>query len=807
VENLRWFDNLHPTAREATPYEERSSVGDRAFYLRRIAQKGYPTLPGSIVSAQILSDFWQSQTWQEPLFAELLSSSLSLNVEDTSQLQAISSTIRQAIISAELPPGWVSDLAELAAGWSVNSLIFHPSLSVPDRVGKDTQVRLSQLLDSQIASLCPDALALALKRVWAQLFRARSLFCWQRYGIALSEIRLAVLVQPLENAIASGSLEAHPTGFEIRATSGHGLFLTQGEVIPEIYQVCPHKGEVRVRRSGFPPRTYDLGTISESEQDERWALPNTSLTALIRLAKSLRVDFGLNFQLEWMLLTAASWNPDELASDSSIYTIGVHPLEHNAIQIPFVLKLPESGEANDSALSCDRAATPVESRSQPLTGLAASGGIAIAQAQTLAELYHSGIQVPSPYILVAEKLEPDVFHLLKTAVGLVTERGGLTSHAAILARELGIPAVVGVADATQRIQSGEWLHLDGDRGTVHFTQASPDSDRLLPVLQTSSPTVKNLATQLWVNLSQTHLIDRVAAFPVDGVGLIRSELMAIEVLEEQTFDWWLQAKQQEEFVDRLANSLEKFTRAFAPRPIFYRTFDGGIKGRKIDSVLGVRGTSSYQIDPTLFDLELSAMARVRQSGGSNLHLLLPFVRTVEEFSFCRQRVEKLGLTYSPSFQLWIVAEVPSAIFLLPDYVRAGVQGIAIGSNDLTQLILAADREATPMEYRANYQITEPLDARHPAVMRAIQKLIKTSRAEGIPCSICGDAPTRYPELIDALVRWGITAISVSPDAVEFTARAIDRAEKRLLLDAARHSLADSESLSTSESPRKGTDGL
>jgi pyruvate, water dikinase len=141
--------------------------------------------------------------------------------------------------------------------------------------------------------------------------------------------------------------------------------------------------------------------------------------------------------------------------------------------------------------------------------------------------------------------------------------------------------------------------------------------------------------------------------------------------------------------------------------------------------------------------------------------------------------------------------VPSAIFLLSDYIQAGVQGIAIGSNDLTQLILAADRAATPSKHQ---QIIEPLDARHPAVMRAIQQLIETARTEGIPCSICGDAPTRSPELIDALVRWGITAISVSPDAVEFAARSIARSEKRLLLETARHSLADAERLQTPKFP-------
>ncbi|MGB3558343.1 MAG: putative PEP-binding protein [Geitlerinemataceae cyanobacterium] len=796
MKNLRWLDRIHPAVGETTSEESRSNAGDRAFYLSCIAQKGYPTLPGLVVSAQMLCDFLQGQTWQEPPFAQWLFSSEPLNVEDPSQLQTISSTIRQAIVSAELPSAWITALAEATSGWAVNSAIFCPSLSIPDRVGKDTQAHLSQLLNSHRAIVRPDDLALALKRVWAELFRARSLFGWQRYGIELWEIRLAVLVQPLEKAIASGSLEAHPSRIEIQATSGWGLFLSGGEVIPEIYQVCPQTGEVRVRRQGFSTQMYDLGETSvplpedrpgEEKSDRQWALSDRSLTSLIRLAKSLMVDFRSNFQLEWMLLAATPWNPDELASELLLYVIQVHPLDADVTETPM--------KSNNCDLS-DRAAHPPQDRSSVMTGLAASGGVAIAPARTLAQLYQNGSPTPSPYILVAAQLDPDVFGFLQAAAGLVTERGGLTTHAAIFARELGIPAVVGVANATKRIQGGEWLHLDGDRGEVHFTDFPPSSAQSPPVPQALFPTPQNLATQLWVNLSQTSLLDRIATFPVDGVGLIRSELIANEVLDGQTFDEWIQAKRQEEYLARLATTLEKFARAFAPRPVFYRTFDGGILGRKADSALGVRGTWSYQLDPTLFDLELSAIARVRQQGCTNLHLILPFVRTVEEFNFCRRRVEQVGLnvglTGSSSFQLWIMAEVPSAIFLLPDYIRAGVQGIAIGSNDLTQLILAAERDATPMEYRDDRRITEPLDARHPAVMRAIQQLIATARAEGIPCSICGDAPTRYPEPIDALVRWGITAISVSPDAVEFAARSIARAEKRLLLDAARRSLADSQ---------------
>jgi pyruvate,water dikinase len=197
----------------------------------------------------------------------------------------------------------------------------------------------------------------------------------------------------------------------------------------------------------------------------------------------------------------------------------------------------------------------------------------------------------------------------------------------------------------------------------------------------------------------------------------------------------------------------------------------------VNPVLGLHGTRRYLIDPTYFDLELDALAQVYSQGYTNVQLILPFVRSVEEFTFCRTRVQQAGLADHPNFQLWIMAEVPSVLFLLPDYVKAGVQGISIGTNDLTQLLLAVDRDREPLG--------SALDAGHPAVRRAIEQLIETARTLGIPCSICGQAPAQYPDLIDSLVAWGITSISVDINDVKPTYTAIARAEQRLILEAAR----------------------
>lgn len=305
-------------------------------------------------------------------------------------------------------------------------------------------------------------------------------------------------------------------------------------------------------------------------------------------------------------------------------------------------------------------------------------------------------------------------------------------------------------------------------------------------------TLPLIATQLWVNLSQPEALARALTMPVDGIGLLRSEFMLLEVLERQHPLVWLQQGRREELIERMADCLTQFVSAFQPRPVWYRSLD--FRAHELQSLvgaptaighpmLGMRGTFSYQQDVSWFDLELAAVQRVCQAGYQNLHLLLPFVRTVEEFIFCRQRLEQIGLTQQRSLQLWIMAEVPSVLFLLPEYVRAGVQGIAIGTNDLIQLLLGVDRD--------HPQLAAAFNERHPVVMQAIAHLIQQAQQLGIPCSICGHAPAQSPELIDALIAGGITAISVDVNAVASTYRAIARAEQRLLLRASQDQLSKS----------------
>lgn len=800
MQNLYWLNQIQPS--------DRDTVGDKAFYLSDLMQRGYPVAMGFVVTPQTFWDFLSEIDWLEPLFADLPNSSLYFNADNPQQLQAIAQRIRHQIVSAKLPDTLISTLESAVQQLDAKALIFRPSLT-------NTSIKTSGLLESQVVWTDSEAIATGLKRAWAELFRAKSLFYWQRCGQSLQKLAPTVLVQPLRNAIASGSIVADGgTVWEIQASWGLGMSLIWGEAIPDCYQVQPETRNIQSQQLGHKNIAYNLahdrvdgGTqqnshfilrrdreasatgasfvisgaasplqaraLSEVEQNQ-YALDRPYLEGLMDMAEKAKADLGCSLVMEWTLCQLASNSEPQLYVTQVSLLNGQH----------------RKGDREGEKLS---PSSPI-----CLRGLAAAAGTAIATAQVITNPNPRLSNFLAGGILVASEISPEWLPWLKLAAGVISERGGMTGHGAILARELGIPAVVGVADATHAIKTGDSLLIDGNKGEVYlmsetninnstsgkayiaedkYAQLSNATAQSLSIegITDCSSTLNHplpIATKLYVNVSQIASIERIKNLSVDGIGLLRSELMALEALDYQHPRVWLHSGRQSEFVERMAHHLALFAAALAPRPVFYRSLDLRESG--------VEGSFSYVLDPGLFDLELTVIERVYQLGYRNVNLILPFVRSVEDFSFCRNRLETLWGRLHPDFQLWIMAEVPSVLFLLPDYVKAGVQGIAIGTNDLTQLLLGVDRDSEQMA-----SIFNPC---HPAAIRAIQQLIEMANTAGIPCSICGDAPALYPEMIDSLIRWGITSISVNVEAVERTGIAIARAEQRLILQAARQRL-------------------
>ncbi len=849
MDNLYWFAGIQPS--------DYYLVGNTALYLSQLLQQDYPVIPGFVVPGKAFWEFIENLGSSEPLLADLPHSSLHVNVDNPRQLQLVSQQIRQGISASTLPPLWNSALLSATQIMAGAAIILQPSLALPLKQlpieilqvkNLANNLQYAGLLDSYICLGKPESLTVALKRVWAELFRARSLFYWQRVGIGLHQLNLAVTVQPIYDAIASGTIQADGERLLIKATWGLGFAIAKGEVLPDSYQINVKTGKVITSQLGNKTIAYRLSSQLDSsgniipqkierlaensieaypvseEQQKQYALDDKYLKQLIDLCQRLSDELTPIFSLDWNICqTPTNSEPQLYITQFSPQPNGQSKIGENISDISLLSSDLESATQN-SKRTASRFANKTKNSNPTaklVRGIAAATGKVTALAQVIIGNPQNLENIPPGRILVAQTISPNWLPWLKKAAGVVTEESGMTSHGAILAREIGIPAVVSAAGVTQLFQSGELLLVDGNRGEVKgVEQRMPyreeeergrrkelEEGSISPLYSLSQLPI---ATELLVNLSQPQSLKRIEGLPVDGVGLLRSELMILDALENLHPTEWLRQGRKDELVSRLAQLIIPFAAAFMPRKVLYRSLDlpesgviavsgDSLSGQKslatteayelprrsspsTSQVLSHRGTRHYLSDPASFDVELAALGEVYARGYSNVQLMLPFVRTVEEFVFCRRRVENSGLMDHPDFRLWIMAEVPSVLFLLPDYVKAGVQGISIGTNDLTQLLLAVERDSTESGYTAN--------GCHPAVMGAIKQLIAMARDAGIPCSICGEAPAQYPELIDSLVRWGISSISVDVNNVENTYIAIARAEKRLLLEAARERMGN-----------------
>ncbi|MGE0541152.1 MAG: putative PEP-binding protein [Dehalococcoidia bacterium] len=389
-------------------------------------------------------------------------------------------------------------------------------------------------------------------------------------------------------------------------------------------------------------------------------------------------------------------------------------------------------------------------------------------------------------VLVAPMTLPDWVPLMRRAAAIVTDSGGMTSHAAIVSREMGVPCIVGTRKATTILTDGMVVTVDAAAGVVLEGRVeSPPEERPARASPLRAGAARIVtATKLMVNLGEPDMAAEVAAQPVEGVGLLRAEFMLLSAFQGVHPRRLIEQGRSAEFVERMVEQLRNFAQAFAPRPVIYRSTDfrtnefRGLEGGDVyepheeNPMIGLRGAYRYVRDPALFRLELDVLKRVRESL-SNLHLMIPFVRTGSELRACAALVKESGLMEQRDFQLWVMAEVPSIVHWLEEYTKLGVHGVSIGSNDLTQLVLGVDRD--------NESLAPLFDERDRAILATIRAIIAECRRLGLHSSICGQAPSVYPEYAETLVRMGIDSISVNADAIDQARYHIASAEQRILL--------------------------
>ena len=707
-----------------------------------------------------------------------------LPVDDPAALQRRSQQLRDALLAVTLPDELVREidaayrrLAASTPGTGDPLVAVRSSATAEDTA----EYSFAGMFESVLGVKGRDALIQAIKRCWASTFGARAVYYRVTRGMP-AEMPVAVVVQRMVASEKSGVMfTADPATGEashvvIEAAWGLGEVVVGGQVTPDRYIVDKYGAGVVQREiankefllEALPAGGTQRVELAHDARATQAVLTDMELATLSALALASELHYAAPQDMEFAV------------ADGIIYITQTRP----------ITTLPRARAATPgptpTAAPSGKPAAPEPVREPLLRGLGASPGTATGRVRVLLSVDASS-QLQPGEVLVAAMTSPDWVPLMRRAAAIVTDAGGMTSHAAIVSRELGIPCVVGTRTGTKTLKDGVQVTVNGRDGTVLAGAVPVVAPLARPTTAASRSAAPVTATRIYVNLAEPDRAEEIAARDVDGAGLLRAEFMMLSALEGAHPRELLARGEGDAFVRRMTDGLRTFAAAFAPRPVIYRAMDfrtnefRGLAGGKkhepqeANPMIGYRGCFRYTREPDLFALELRAIADVRREL-PNLHLMLPFVRTGWEMQACRALIDKSPLADSRGLELWVMAEVPSVIAWLGEYVRMGVTGVSIGSNDLTQLMLGVDRDSA--------QLAPHYDERDRAVMHAIHAIIARAHRSGITASICGQAPSVYPEVVAQLVRWGIDSISVNPDAIERTRRYTAMAEQRVLLDAA-----------------------
>jgi pyruvate,water dikinase len=735
-------------------------AGGKGANLGELTRAGQPVPPGFVIGAPAYAALRDSHRLRESL-GELLDG---LDVEDTRALQSAAARARELIASAEPSAELVGQIAEgyaaLCGEDSDAPVAVRSSATAEDTA----EASFAGMNETYLNVRGREALIDAVRNCWASLFGARTIYYRARRGFDQAGMDIAVVVQrQIDSTRAGVMFTVDPVGGDaglavIEGSFGLGESVVSGQVSPDRFVVDKQAHSI-VLREIHPKRIVIEpdgagGTVTRELDPEAAMRPALSDAEVLVLA-----DHAVQIEAHYQSPQDTEWAFD---ADSKLWMLQSRP----------ITTLPGEAAARAGAAQIAPGGEVL------LEGRAAAPGVACGPARIVKEIDQAA-RLQDGEVLVAPMTAPDWAPAMRRAAAIVTDTGGMTSHAAIVSRELGIPCVVGTGDGTSVLRDDMIVTVDGGRGQVLAgdqleragAAARPDEDL------SDLPATRTLVL---VNMSEPSRAAAAATLPVDGVGLLRAELMVLEALGGDHPRLLLEEGRTEEFIARMADGLKAFADAFGERPVTYRTIDfrtnefSGLRGgdrfepREANPMIGYRGALRYTREPDLFNIELEAVKRVWAAGHRNLHLMLPFVRTEGELRTCRDLVAGSGLLDESGFELWIMAEVPSVLFNLERYAALGVAGISVGSNDLTQLLLGADRDSE--------LLADVFDERDPAVVAYLEQLIPRARELGLRTSICGQAPSVHPEYAELLVRAGIDAISVNIDAVGRARRLIAAAE-------------------------------
>ncbi len=769
-----WFDEIG--------MEDVPSVGGKSASLGEMTRRtGVPVPYGFATTAEAFRHYLLENQIDKKL-PEILKEIKDPN--DTKTLQIVGAKIRKMIATAEMPDDLEKEIVNAYETLAKKVGDKNPFVAVR------SSATAEDLPDASFAGQQETYLNVhtakevveKVKECYSSLYTDRAIFYRIQKGFDHMSVALSAAIQLMVYSKASGVIftldvsNGDRSVVLVEAGYGLGEFIVQGTITPDEYLV--RKSDLNIVKKNVPRKTIQLvriptgGTEKRSvpqEIQDKQVLTDEQIVELAKYAIAIEQHYKKPMDIEWAL--------DERTNKL------------------FILQArPETVWASKKEEKIEEKMVTTTERKVLVQGLPASPGLAVGKVHIIPTVDRIN-EFEKGEILVTEMTAPDWVPAMRKAAAIVTNSGGMTCHAAIVSRELGIPCIVGTISrgkpATEAISDGTMVTVDAKLGVVYEGVLEEATKKEPPTLATAAVAEPYIVTgtKVYVNLGEPEIADRVAALPADGVGLLRQEFVWTSEIGEHPL-YLIETGHPEKVIDGLAEAFRKICAAFYPRPVVmrfsdfksseYRDLKGGDKFEPVEpsALMGWRGASRYY-DPKYveaFRLEVKAVKKVRDEFGlKNLHVMIPFCRRVEEMERINKIFEEEGLKRGPDFKVWLMAEIPSNC-LVADKFNKYVDGYSIGSNDLTMTILGCDRD--------NETVAHLFDERDLAVKRAIRLLIKLAHRDGKTVSICGQAPSVYPEFTEFLIKSGIDSVSVNPDVVVSTRKLVAMVEQRLLLDKA-----------------------
>jgi pyruvate,water dikinase len=781
-----WFENLRKT--------DIPSVGGKNANLGEMVNAKIPVPPGFAITAYSYKKFIEETDISSKIY-EIIKETVT-NPNDPNQYEIASKKIRELIEATPMPKeieeAIKSTYQELCKRLNASEVFVAVRSSATAEDLPDASFAGQQETYLNVRGV--DELLENTVKCWSSLFTPRAIFYRSEKGFAHEKVFISVGVQKMVNSKAAGVIftinpvTGDPSQIVIEGNFGLGEAVVSGAVTPDDFVVDKNTQKIIEKRVAKKtvqylrdPKTGKTVHVDvPAKKQEQPCLNDEEMMKLAELAKRIEQHYGKAQDIEWAI-------DKDIPYPDNIFIVQSRP---ETVWSTKLAQMPAKAEEIKSA----------EMLKVVVKGIAAgrrSFGIGVAKVvsnpQEAAKIMQKGD------ILVTDMTNPDYVPFMKLAGAIVTDKGGVTCHAAIVSRELGIPCVVGAENATKLMISGKEYTVDSKSGVVYEGIMPTLTEQLSSSTGSNSPSnaitggnfqpVPVTATKIYMNLGVPEKIEDYKNLPFEGIGLMRIEFILASYIGEHPL-YLIETGQSQKFVDKLAEGIAKVARGIQPRPVVvrfsdfktneYRELKGGEKYEIVEAnpMLGWRGCSRYISSwyEKAFRLECHAIKKCREEWGlKNVWIMLPVVRTVWEAKRCLEIMREEGLERSRDFKVWFMAETPSIAILADEFSKL-CDGFSIGSNDMTQGILMIDRDSERLGQMGYF------DERDPAVERIIAHLIKVAHENGCTVSICGEGPSNLPDFAEFLVRAGIDSISVNNDAVIATKKLVASIEQKIILE-------------------------